>query len=145
MRCASARENARLNGLDDRVDALEADGLEALKQLDTQGRTFQVIVLDPPAFAKNKTHYSHAMRAYKRLERPRLEDAARRRLSAHVLLLVPRQPGRLSRSPDASRRRSPAGRADRPRRGRGGDHPVLANVPETEYLKALLLEVVERF
>lgn len=140
-----ARENARLNGVDDRVDVLEADGLEALKQLDSQGRGFQVIVLDPPAFAKNKTHFSHALRAYKRLNARALRMLP---LGGHLLTCSCSY--HVDRAAFREAILQAAGEAGRIVRivregGAGPDHPVLANVPETEYLKTLLLEVVERF
>jgi 23S rRNA (cytosine1962-C5)-methyltransferase len=141
----SARANAALNGLTDRVETLEADGLESLKQLESQGRHFQVIVLDPPAFAKNKTHYSHAMRAYKRLN-----ARALKMLPLGGYLLTCSCSYHVHRADFRETLMQAAGEARRIVRivregGAASDHPILANVPETEYLKALLLEVVERF
>jgi 23S rRNA (cytosine1962-C5)-methyltransferase len=142
---ASAMENARLNGLDQRIEAFEADGLEALKQLDGQGRAFQIIVLDPPAFAKNKTHYAHAMRAYKRLN-----ARALKMLGVGGYLLTCSCSFHISRADFRETLMQAAGEARRivriVREGSASvDHPIIANVPETEYLKAFLLEVVEKF
>jgi 23S rRNA (cytosine1962-C5)-methyltransferase len=141
----AARHNAQINGLADRVDLLCADGQEALKQLEAQGRKFHVIVLDPPAFAKNKTHFAHAVRAYKRLNQRALKMLG---VGGHLLTCscsyhVDRQAfrGALLEAAHEARRVVRIVREA----GAAADHPVLANVPETEYLKAALLEVIERF
>ena len=49
---AQARENAALNGLEDRVEFLCADVFDLLPQLEQQGEQFDVVILDPPAFTK---------------------------------------------------------------------------------------------
>ncbi len=142
---AAARHNAEINGLQDKIDLLCADGQEALKELDTQGRKFQVIVLDPPAFAKNKTHFTHAVRAYKRLN-----QRALKMLPVGGYLLTCSCSYHVDRAAFRGAILEAAREARRVVRivqesGAGPDHPVLANVPETEYLKAVLLEVIERF
>jgi 23S rRNA (cytosine1962-C5)-methyltransferase len=142
---ASARRHAEINGLSDRIETLHSDGLDALKQLDAQGRKFQVIVLDPPAFAKNKTHFAHAVRAYKRLNQRGLKmlPVGGYLLTCSCSFHVGRQAFRgalLEAAREARRIVRIVHEA-----GAGADHPVLANVPETEYLKAVLLEVIESF
>jgi 23S rRNA (cytosine1962-C5)-methyltransferase len=142
---AAARDNAALNQVSDRIETIESDGLEAIKLLEANSRKFDCIVLDPPAFAKNKTHFQHALRAYKRLNARALKllplggflltcscsyhvDRASFRIA---LMQAGGEAGRIVRIVHES--------------GAGPDHPVLANVPETEYLKAVLLEVVDKF
>ena len=107
------------------------------KQLDAQGRSFQIIVLDPPAFAKNKTHYSHAMRAYKRLNAQALKM-----LPVGGYLLTCSCSYHVHRADFREALMQAAGEARRVVRivregGAASDHPILANVPETEYLKGL--------
>ncbi len=63
---ALARENAALNGLDDRrAEWAEADVFVALRSLRDRGRTFDLVVLDPPKFAPTAGHAEKASRAYK--------------------------------------------------------------------------------
>ena len=50
-----ARENARLNGLEDRVHFQCADVFDLLPQLEQRGERFDVVVLDPPAFTKSRS------------------------------------------------------------------------------------------
>ncbi len=61
-----ARDNAKLNGVgDDRVEWREADAFKALRLLRDQGRSFDLIVIDPPKFAPTAAHVERAARAYK--------------------------------------------------------------------------------
>src|SRR5690606_8203765 len=107
----------------------EADGMEALKQLQAEGRRFEIIVLDPPAFAKNKTHFQHAMRAYKRLN-----VRALKMLPAGGYLLTCSCSYHVNRQDFRAAVMQAAGEARRIVRvvregGAGADHPMLANVP----------------
>jgi 23S rRNA (cytosine1962-C5)-methyltransferase len=61
-----ARANVALNGLpEDRAQWLQADVFKALRQFRDQGRSFDLIVLDPPKFAPTAQHAEKAARAYK--------------------------------------------------------------------------------
>ncbi|HEY8347991.1 MAG TPA: class I SAM-dependent rRNA methyltransferase [Symbiobacteriaceae bacterium] len=64
---AAVRENAALNGLADRIQLREGNAFDILRQLDAAGEKFDVIVLDPPAFAKNKNSLEGAVRGYKEI------------------------------------------------------------------------------
>lgn len=59
-----AEENARLNGLGN-VRVLEANAFDLLRRLEKEGERFDLVVLDPPAFAKGKKDVERAYRAYK--------------------------------------------------------------------------------
>jgi 23S rRNA (cytosine1962-C5)-methyltransferase len=59
--------NAGLGGIKARVDWVEADAFELLRDLESAGEQFGAIVLDPPAFAKSKRAADGAMRGYKEL------------------------------------------------------------------------------
>ena len=80
-----ARANARLNGLDDRMDFTCANVLEYLPELRRdrsrlreQGGPFDLIVLDPPAFTKSRGTVAHAAKGYREInyEAMRLPPAA---------------------------------------------------------------------
>ena len=60
-----AERNAALNGLSDRVTFRCADVLDLLPELERQGERYDVIVLDPPAFAKTRTSVKNAMKGYR--------------------------------------------------------------------------------
>ncbi len=62
---AQARENAKLNGLEDRVRFETADVLDLLPKLVAQGEKYDVVILDPPAFAKYRHAVKNAIRGYR--------------------------------------------------------------------------------
>lgn len=135
-----AEENARLNGLI--LKTVEANAFEFLRALEKAGERFDLIVLDPPAFAKGKKDLERAYRAYKEVN-----------LRAIKLL---KEGGHLATASCSHHLAEPlfyqmlteaAADAHRvlrvvERRGQGWDHPVLLNHPETHYLKFALLEVL---
>ena len=135
-----AEENARLNGLT--LKTVEANAFDYVRALEKAGERFDLIVLDPPAFAKGKKDLERAYRAYKEVN-----------LRAIKLL---KEGGILATSSCSHHLREPlfyqmlteaaqdAHRSLRvlEKRGQGFDHPVLLNHPETHYLKFALLEVL---
>lgn len=62
-----AEENARLNGLEDRVKFMCADVFELLPQLETQGESYDVVILDPPAFTKSRNSIKNAVKGYREI------------------------------------------------------------------------------
>ena len=60
-----ARINAELNGLSDRVQFQCADVFDLLPELERQGEQFDVVILDPPAFAKSRASVKNATRGYR--------------------------------------------------------------------------------
>ena len=64
---AQARENAVLNGLEDRVEFLCADVFDLLPQLEQQGEQFDVVILDPPAFTKSRSSVKKAVKGYREI------------------------------------------------------------------------------
>jgi len=65
---AAARRNAELNGAAN-IDFREANVFDALRELETRGEQFDTIVLDPPAFAKNRASIKSGARGYKEINR----------------------------------------------------------------------------
>lgn len=135
-----AQKNAELNGL--RLHTQEANAFDLLRSLDKAGERFDLIVLDPPAFAKGRKDLERAYRAYKEIN-----------LRAMKLL----KPGGILASASCSHHLTEplfyemlleAAQDTRrllcvlERRGQGWDHPVLLNHPETHYLKFALLRLV---
>ena len=62
-----AEENARLNGLEDRVHFRAADVFDLLPQLEEQGEKFDVVILDPPAFTKSRNSVKNATKGYREI------------------------------------------------------------------------------
>lgn len=60
-----AKENARLNGLEEKVQFLCRDVFDLLPELERQGRRFDVVILDPPAFAKSRNSVKNAVKGYR--------------------------------------------------------------------------------
>jgi 23S rRNA (cytosine1962-C5)-methyltransferase len=123
------------------VDWIEADAFAILRDWSDAGERFDTIVLDPPAFAKSKRAVEGALRGYKELNLRALKM-----LRAGGLLVTcscSHHVGWTDLEAAVAAAAADAGRRVRllERRGAAPDHPVILNLPETEYLKCLLLEV----
>ncbi len=62
-----ARENARLNDLDDRVKFICRDVFELLPELERKGESFDLVILDPPAFTKARSSVKNAVKGYREI------------------------------------------------------------------------------
>ncbi len=123
------------------VDWIEADAFEILRDWSQARESFDVIVLDPPAFAKSKRAVEGALRGYKELNLRALKMLRPGGLLAtcscsHHVGWADLETAVAAAAADASRRVRLL-----ERRGAAPDHPVILNLPETEYLKCLVLEV----
>ena len=136
-----AQRNAELNDVSN-IEWREANCFDFLKTADQAGERFDVVVLDPPAFARQRSNLDSALRGYKELnlrglkilnpggylvtcscsyhvtEADFLEAIASAAIDAHRTVTVVE------------------------RRTQGRDHPILLTVPETHYLKCLILRVL---
>jgi 23S rRNA (cytosine1962-C5)-methyltransferase len=127
--------------LDAQVDWVEADAFEILRDWSESGERFDTIVLDPPAFAKTKRAVERALRGYKELNLRAL------RMLQPGGLLVTCSCSHHIGWPDFEAAVAAAASDEHrrvrllERRGAAPDHPVILNLPETEYLKCLILEV----
>jgi 23S rRNA (cytosine1962-C5)-methyltransferase len=134
-----ADQNATLNGRE--IEWIEANAFDLLRDYASSGKQYDTIVLDPPAFAKSKKTLDTALRGYKELN-----------LRALKML----RPGGTLVTCSCSYHVSPADFlgvvADSARdvhrtirllenRTQAKDHPILMEVPETAYLKCLILSV----
>lgn len=136
--CALIRDNAALNGVSDRMRVIEADARVAMDALLNAGERFDVVCIDPPAFAKSRKSAGVALGGYKAVN----AQAARlvkpggllfsSSCSHHVL------PERFEEAVVAGIRQANRGAVLIRRGGQAPDHPVLPGVPETEYLKHLV-------
>lgn len=136
-----ARRNAALNDVSGRCRWIEANAFDAMRDLERQGERFDLIVLDPPAFTKSARAVEAARRGYKEINLRALRLAAP---SAVILTascsyhLGPEEFLDIVRDAGADAGRDvtviSAG-------GQAPDHPINLAVPETRYLKTLLLAV----
>jgi 23S rRNA (cytosine1962-C5)-methyltransferase len=139
---ARAEENAARNGVD-RIEFVEADAFDYLRDREREGRRFDTIVLDPPAFAKNREAVAAALRGYKEVNLRAMKLLAPGGLlytascSFHItkpLFLEMLQ----AAAADSGRRI-----ALRAIRGQPIDHPEVLTIPETGYIKGALLEALD--
>ncbi|MBJ6765333.1 class I SAM-dependent rRNA methyltransferase [Myxococcaceae bacterium JPH2] len=138
---ARAQANAEANGRAN-VKVENANAFDVLRRFDQEGRRFDTIVLDPPGLAKRREGLATALRAYHELNLRAL-----RCLRPDGLLVTCSCSGKLDRAGFEEMVLSAASDAKRPvqileRRGAGLDHPVLAGLPDTEYLKALYVRAL---
>ena len=130
------RESAALNAVGDRVETLQQDAFDALRDLHAAGERFDLVVLDPPAFIKRKKDQRQGEKAYHRINRLALEllteegvlvsASCSYHLSRDALLDAVLRAGR-----DAGRELQILEEGHQ-----APDHPVHPAIPETAYLKA---------
>lgn len=133
------RRNVELNGMDPaRCDNVVADCFDWLARAAKQGRTFDVVILDPPALARDKASRHAAARAY-----TRLNALALRCLRPGGVLATASCTSQVS--PELFREALAAAAAQAGRRllivheaGHALDHPIPAHFPEARYLKFVL-------
>ena len=123
------------------VDWVEGDAFQILRDWSDAGENFDAIVLDPPAFAKTKRAVEGALRGYKEMNLRALKMMRPGGLlvtcsCSHHVSWAELEAAVASAAADAPRRVRLL-----ERRGASPDHPVVLNLPETEYLKCLVLEV----
>jgi 23S rRNA (cytosine1962-C5)-methyltransferase len=136
-----ARMNCDTNGIGN-IELREADVFELLAGHASTHRRFDIVVLDPPAFAKSRQNLEAAVRGYREINRRALEL-----LSSAGILVTCSCSHHLSEAAlleIVAAASLDTGRNLRvlERRMQAQDHPVLLTVPETLYLKCLILEVI---
>ena len=138
---AAARTNAELNGAGN-VTFREGNVFDILKEYDQAGRRFDALVLDPPAFAKSRGALEAAVRGYKEINLRSL-----RLLRPGGVLITCSCSYHLSEARFGELLWEAAvdvGKRIRvvERRGQSRDHPMLLTVPETFYLKCMILQML---
>jgi 23S rRNA (cytosine1962-C5)-methyltransferase len=138
----AARRNAERNGLAERITFRQGDCFDIVRELERKGERFGMVILDPPALIKSRSHLAGGARAYREINRAamgllaeggtliscscshHLEDP----LFRQVLIEAARAARRPFRVLDWT--------AEAP------DHPQLLAVPETHYLKCAVLQAI---
>jgi len=139
---ARIRTNAVRNGVP-HLQAREANVFDELRRLERAGARYDTIVLDPPAFAKNKASIQNALAGYKEINL-----RAMRLLSPGGYLVTCSCSYNISEELFAEMIHHASVDSHTPvmmveKRMQGRDHPVLVGVPETYYLKCMILRRAE--
>ena len=137
-------ESADLNNVTHAVDTLRADAFQGLRELRAGRSEFDIVVLDPPAFIKRKKDFRNGCEAYQRLN-----QAALQVLTQDGILVTCSCSYHLDREAFLEIVRRAARHIDRnvqvlAEGGQAMDHPWLPAMPETRYLKCLILRVLPR-
>jgi 23S rRNA (cytosine1962-C5)-methyltransferase len=138
---ALARANAQRNGFDARMTFVRADVFSHLHQLVTAGDRFDLVILDPPKFARNRQAVEEALRGYRRLQ-----TLALRLLETDGILVTCCCSGLITMAMLEELLAQLAAEERRDiqllsRRGQAPDHPVSVTCPESNYLKCLVSRV----
>lgn len=138
------KKNLMLNGIYENYTLLRADGLKFLKEMAKKGEKFDLIILDPPAFIKDRSKLKAGMRGYKEINL-----RAMKMLVNGGFLLTCSCSHLLSRDNFLKVLEESAFDAGRilkilDFRSQPKDHPYLLCLPESNYLKCALLQVLER-
>ncbi len=139
---AAIEDNARRNGLQDRVHGARADAFEYLKALRERRERFDVVILDPPAFVKRKKDFKEGALAYRRLS-----ELAMQVLSRDGILITCSCSYHMPREALLQGIQQGARHLDRNVQvlmslQQAPDHPVHPAIPETEYLKGFVCRVL---
>jgi 23S rRNA (cytosine1962-C5)-methyltransferase len=137
---AQARRNAELNGASN-VEFIEANVFDLLREMEQAGERFDLINLDPPAFAKNRAAIEGATRGYKEINL-----RAMKLLKPGGTLITSTCSYHMSEGAFLNCITAAAADANRTaqiieKRGQSRDHPVLVSMPETYYLKCIILRI----
>jgi 23S rRNA (cytosine1962-C5)-methyltransferase len=132
---------AAANGVAASIEFRRGDVFEELQALAATGRRFDLVVADPPSFVKSKKELAPGARGYRKLAR-----LAAGMVAPEGLLFVACCSHHVSAELFAEEVAAGLGAAHRPGRivaegGAGPDHPVHPHLPETAYLKHLLIQV----
>lgn len=140
--CRFASENARLNGLEDRVSFTEANAFDLLSRQSREGIKYDVVILDPPAFTKTRAAIASATRGYKEINLRAMKLIREGgylitcSCSQHIL------PGPFQEIIREAARDAHVRLRQVEYRTQGRDHPILLAAPETQYLKCGIYQVL---
>jgi 23S rRNA (cytosine1962-C5)-methyltransferase len=137
-----AKENAELNGLGGVMSYQAGNAFDILRQLETNQEQFDVIVLDPPAFAKSKSNLEGAVRGYKEINLRAMQMIKEGGFLITCSCSYHMRPELFKAviadaALDARRRLRLV-----EERAQGVDHPILVGYDESHYLKCLIYEVI---
>ncbi|MDP6165989.1 MAG: class I SAM-dependent rRNA methyltransferase [Gammaproteobacteria bacterium] len=134
-------QQAKLNDIAARVRTIKGDAFAALKQLNEDGERFDVVILDPPAFISRRKDIKTGELAYQRANQLAMRLVANTGYLVSASCSMHLERKRLvDVVNDACRKNGRHGQILE-HGGQGGDHPVHPAIPETEYLKSIIVGV----
>ncbi len=138
-------ENARLNGVSDKVSCMQGDAFAACRELRDNREKFDVVIVDPPAFIPRRRDIKAGEQAYQRIN-----QLAMRLLEKDGILVSASCSMHLQRDRLTDIIRATGRQTDRfvqiiEQGHQGADHPIVPAIPETEYLKACFARVLPSF
>lgn len=138
-----ARENAALNGLEGRVSFLCRDVFEMLPELEAEGEKFDVVILDPPAFAKSRSSVKNAVKGYREINLRAMklvrDGGVLATCSCSHFMTYELFTQTVAQAARSARRRLRQVEF----RTQAPDHPILWAADESYYLKFYIFQVVE--
>lgn len=135
-------QNAKLNGVEEKITCWEGDAFAALRQLKDENQRFDVVIMDPPALIPRRKDIKAGEQAYHRLN-----SLAMRLLNRDGLLVSASCSMHLAEERLVDMLRTMGRELDREvmiqyQGSQGADHPVLPAIAETRYLKAIFTRVL---
>lgn len=138
-----ARKNAVRNGLDGKMEFLAADVLDLLPKLEQSGEhAYDFIILDPPAFTKSRKNIESALRGYKEINYRAMKLLPRGGYLATCSCSHFVNDELFCKMLKAAARDASVELRQIEGRQQSPDHPILWNVPETDYLKFYIFQVI---
>jgi len=136
-----ARRNAERNGVAERVSVERANAMHDLRARAERGESYELVIVDPPAFARGRRELEGALRGYHELNRRAVSL-----VSAGGVLVSASCSHNVGRDDFVGALAAASRDAERDARlfclaGAAPDHPVLAGLPESEYLKCAFLRL----
>ncbi|MDP8244517.1 MAG: class I SAM-dependent rRNA methyltransferase [Candidatus Hinthialibacter antarcticus] len=138
---ATAQQNAERNGFSDKMECVKSDVFQWLSSERAASRRFDVVVVDPPAFAKGAKQVNKALRGYEDVNRQAIHLLRNQGIlcacSCSYFVKEDDLIGALQKAAHRERKRLQILEV----RGQSKDHPALASMPESRYLNCIIAAV----
>ncbi len=138
---ALAKQNAALNGCGDRCRWLRENAFDGLRRLAASGPAFDLVILDPPAFVKTRSALATGLAGYKEINLRALKVLGPGSWLVTCSCSYHVDEAQLTAVVHAAARDARRRIRIVERRSQAGDHPVHPAMPETRYLKCLIIAV----
>lgn len=139
---AMARTHATMNKVEDRCTYRQADAFEEMRKLVKAGRKYDLVMLDPPAFARSQQALAGALTGYKDVNLLGIKLLKPEGFLVTSSCSHPVSEEDLWKSIRLAARDAKRDIRLIEQRGQGPDHPILASMPETRYLKCFIVQVL---
>lgn len=133
-----AKRNAELNHFDARMECIAEDAFQWLSKIRKANQKFDIVVVDPPAFAKSPKQLKQALRGYEDINRQAIHCVKNRGILCSCSCSYPVNETQFLESLQRAATRERAVIKVLQIRGQARDHPVLSSMPESRYLKCVI-------